>query len=158
MLPPKEGKEEPEEWPRNVEKNYGLTTARIGVFKSRNVVATLLLKDHVKLNTALDYLNKLGIDRRNEQYLSIAMGGFNKGMTSSAGWCFYALCQQRSIYNTDVFTEVKDNSGKTIISIKPERTQVFSEQTVFIMDDMMGRCRKRNAYPEIEYTDSKARR
>jgi penicillin-binding protein 1A len=163
LLPPKEGKEEPEEWPRNVEKkNYGLTTARIGVFKSRNVVATLLLKDHVKLNTALDYLNKLGIDRRNEQYLSIAMGGFNKGMTPLQLASAFTPFANKGVYTTPMFfTEVKDNSGKTIISIKPERTQVFSEQTVFIMDDMMQDVVERGtAYPEgiIEYTDSEGKK
>lgn len=156
LLPPKPGKEEPEEWPRNVEKqNYGLTTARIGLFKSRNVVATLLLKDYVKVDTALGYLNKLGLERQNEQYLSIAMGGFDKGMTPLEMAAAYTPFANKGVYTTPMFfTEVKDNSGKTIISIKPERTQVFSEQTVFIMDNMMEDVvKKGTAYPEgiIEY-------
>lgn len=163
LLPPKEGQEEPEEWPRNVEKqNYGLTTARIGLFKSRNVVATLLLKDYVKLDTALDYLNKLGIDRREERYLSIAMGGFNKGMTPLQMAAAYTPFANKGVYTAPMFfTEVKDSNGKTIISIKPERTQVFSEQTVFIMDDMMTDVVERGtAYPEgiIEYTDSEGKK
>lgn len=148
-----------EEWPRNVERaNYGLTTARIGLFKSRNVVATLLLKDHVGIPTALDYLNKLGIDRREEQYLSIAMGGFNKGMTPLEMAAAFSPFANKGIYTTPMFfTEVKDSNGKTIISIKPEREQVFSEQTVFIMDDMLQDVvTKGTAYPEgiIEYTDA----
>ena len=148
-----------QEWPRNVEKrNYGLTTARIGVFKSRNVVATLLLKDYVGLPTALDYLNKLGIDRQNEQYLSIAMGGFNKGMTPLEMAAAFTPFANKGIYTKPMFfTEVKDNSGKTIISVKPERNQVFSEQTVFIMDDILQDVvTKGTAYPEgiIEYKDS----
>ncbi|NLE25665.1 MAG: penicillin-binding protein 1A [Clostridiaceae bacterium] len=148
-----------QEWPRNVEKaNYGLTTARIGVFKSRNVVATLLLKDYVGLPTALDYLNKLGIDRQNEQYLSIAMGGFNKGMTPLEMAAAFTPFANKGVYTKPMFfTEVKDNSGKTIISVKPERNQVFSEQTVFIMDDIMQDVVKMGtAYPEgiIEYKDA----
>lgn len=163
LLPPKAGEEEPEEWPRNVEKqNYGLTTARVGLFKSRNVVATLLLKDYVKLDNALGYLNKLGIDRRNEQYLSIAMGGFNKGMTPLQMAAAYTPFANKGVYTAPMFfTEVKDNNGKTIISIKPERTQVFSEQTVFIMDNMMEDVvKKGTAYPEgiIEYTDSEGKK
>ena len=148
-----------QEWPKNVEEaNFGLTTARIGVFKSRNVVATLLLKDYVSIPTALDYLYKLGIDRREEQYLSIAMGGFNKGMTPLEMAAAYTPFANKGIYTKPMFfTEVKDNNGKTIISIKPERTQVFSEQTVFIMDDILEDVvTKGTAYPEgiIEYKDS----
>lgn len=152
-----------QEWPRNVEKNnYGLTTARIGVFKSRNVVATLLLKDYVGLPTALDYLKKLGIDRQNEQYLSIAMGGFNKGMTPLEMAAAFTPFANKGIYTKPMFfTEVKDNSGKTIISVKPDRNQVFSEQTVFIMDDILTDVvTKGTAYPEgiIEYKDSEGKK
>ncbi len=163
LLPPKAGQDEPEEWPRNVEKdNYGLTTARIGLFKSRNVVATLLLKDYVGIKPALSYLNKLGIDRQNEQYLSIAMGGFNKGVTPLQMAAAYTPFANKGVYTTPMFfTEVKDNSGKTIISIKPERTQVFSEQTIFIMDNLMEDVvKKGTAYPEgiIEYTDTEGKK
>lgn len=152
-----------QEWPRNVEKaNYGLTTARIGVFKSRNVVATLLLKDYVGIPTALDYLNKLGIDRQNEQYLSIAMGGFDKGMTPLEMAAAFTPFANKGIYTKPMFfTEVKDNNGKTIISTKPERSQVFSEQAVFIMDDIMQDVVKMGtAYPEgiIEYKNAEGKK
>jgi len=152
-----------QEWPKNVEKaNYGLTTARIGLFKSRNVVATLLLKDYVGIPTALDYLNRLGIDRREEQYLSIAMGGFNKGMTPLEMAAAYTTFANKGIYTKPIFfTEVKDNNGKTIISVKPERSQVFSEQTVYIMDDMLEDVvTKGTAYPEgiIEYKDANGKK
>lgn len=152
-----------QEWPRNVEKaNYGLTTARIGVFKSRNVVATLLLKNHVGLPTALDYLNKLGLDRQNEQYLSIAMGGFNKGMTPLEMAAAFTPFANKGVYTKPMFfTEVKDNSGKTIISVMPERNQVFTEQTVFIMDNILQDVvTKGTAYPEgiIEYKDSEGKK
>jgi len=163
LLPPKPGQEQPEVWPRNVEKeNYGLTTARVGVFKSRNVVATLLLKDYVGLDTALGYLEKLGIDRRDERYLSIAMGGFNRGMTPLQMAAAYTPFANKGVYTEPIFfTEVKDNNGKTLISIKPKRTQVFSEQTVFIMDDMMEDVvTQGTAYPEgiIEYEDAEGKK
>lgn len=152
-----------QEWPRNVEKsNFGLTTARIGVFKSRNVVATLLLKDYVGLDAALDYLGKLGIDRQNEQYLSIAMGGFNKGMTPLEMAAAFAPFANKGVYTKPMFfTEVKDNNGKTIISVKPERRQVFSEQTVFIMDNILQDVvTKGTAYPEgiVEYKDAEGKK
>ncbi|NLZ82565.1 MAG: penicillin-binding protein 1A, partial [Clostridiales bacterium] len=148
-----------QEWPRNVERvNYGLTTVREGLFRSRNVVATLLLKDHVGLDTALNYLYELGIDRREEQYLSIAMGGFNKGMTVLNMAAAYTPFANKGVYTDPVFyTEVKDNDGRTIFSLKPERKQVFSQQATFIMDNMLEDVVKRGtAYPHgiIKYKDA----
>lgn len=134
-----------QEWPRNVErKNFGLTGVREGLVNSRNVVATLLLKNNVTLPTALDYLAKLGLDRRDEQYLSIAMGGFNKGMTPMQMASAYTVFINKGYYNQPVFfTEVKDSDGNVLLSNKPERSQVFSEQTVFIMDNMLEEVVKR---------------
>lgn len=127
------------EWPKNVENiNYGLTGVREGIYKSRNVVATLLLRDYVGVNNALNYLAKMGLDRKNEQYLSIAMGGFSKGMTPLQMAAAYTTFANKGVYTSPIFfTEVKDNEGKVILSTKPERTQVFTEQAVFIMDSML---------------------
>ena len=90
-----------QEWPRNVElKNFGLTTARIGLLKSRNVVATLLFKDYVGIDNGLSYLAKLGIDRTDEKYLSVAMGGFNQGMTPlELAGAYTAFANQEYILN-----------------------------------------------------------
>ncbi len=129
-----------EEWPRNVErgKNFGLTGVREGLFRSRNVVATLLLKNNVGLDNALNYLAKLGVDRKDEKYLSIAMGGFSKGMTPLQMTAAYTAFINKGVYTEPIFfTEVKDSEGNVILDNKPNRTPVFSEQTVFIMNNMM---------------------
>ncbi len=139
------------EWPRNVELvNYGLTTARVGLVRSRNVVATLLLKDHVGVDNALNYLAKLGIDRTDERYLSIAMGGFNQGMTPLEMAGAFTPFANKGVYTEPIFfTEVKDHDGNVIIENKPNRSQVFSEQTVFIMNSMLQDVvKKSTGYPE----------
>lgn len=148
-----------EEWPKNVEKkNYGLTGVREGLYRSRNVVATLLLKNYVGLDTALSYLKKLGMDRTNEKYLSIAMGGFNEGMTPLEMAGAYTVFANKGVYTKPTFfTEVKDNEGNVILSNKPEREQVFSEQTVYIMDSMMEDVVKRgtaSGYGTIKYKNA----
>lgn len=127
------------EWPKNSDnKHYGLTGVRVGIYKSINVVATLLLRDNVGITNGLNYLAKMGIDRKNEQYLSIAMGGFSKGMTPLQMAAAYTTFVNKGVYTKPIFfTEVKDNEGNILLSNKPERTQVFSEQTVFIMDNML---------------------
>jgi len=139
-----------QEWPRNVENlNYGLTTARIGLLKSRNVVATLFLKDYVGLDNGLNYLARMGIDRLDEKYLSIAMGGFNKGMTPLELAGAYTAFANKGVYTKPMFfTEVRDRDGNIIIENVPQRTQVFSEQTVYIMDSMLQDVvKKGTAYP-----------
>ncbi len=140
-----------EEWPRNVEinKNFGLTGAREALFRSRNVAATLLLRDYVGLDNALNYLARLGIDRKNEKYLSIAMGGFNKGITPLQMAAAYTPFISKGVYTEPIFfTDVKDSEGKVILSIKPERSQVFSEQSVFIVDNILeDAVKKGTAYP-----------
>lgn len=151
-----------QEWPRNVEReNYGLTGVREGLFRSRNVVATLLLKNNVGVDNALNYLAKMGINRKNEQYLSIAMGGFNKGMTPLQLAAAYTTFTNKGVYTTPLFfTEVKDNEGKVILSNKPERTQIFSEQTVFIMDNMLEDVVKRGtaaSYGIIKYKNAEGK-
>ena len=148
-----------QEWPKNVEnQNYGLTGVREGLYRSRNVVATLLLKDYVGIDNGLNYLKKLGLDRTNEKYLSIAMGGFNEGMTPLEMASAYTVFANKGVYSKPIFfTEVKDNDGNVILSTKPERTQVFSEQTVFIMNSMMEDVVKRgtaSGYGTIKYKNA----
>lgn len=128
-----------QEWPRNVElKNFGLTTARIGLLKSRNVVATLLFKDYVGIDNGLSYLAKLGIDRTDEKYLSVAMGGFNQGMTPLELAGAYTAFANQGVYTKPIFfTEVRDRDGNVVIENIPQRRQVFSEQTVFIMNTIL---------------------
>lgn len=127
------------EWPKNVENaNFGLTAVRDGLVHSRNVVASLLLKDFVGIDTGLDYLARVGIDRKNERYLSTAMGGFNKGMTPLEMASAYTIFPNKGDRAKPVFyTEVKDHSGNVILSSKPDRQPVYSEQTIFIMDSML---------------------
>lgn len=144
------GKTPDKQWPRNVEKgNYGLTGVREGLYRSRNVVATLLLINHVGFDYSLDYLAKVGIDRKNERYGSIAMGGFTKGMTPLEMAAGYQVFANKGVYTKPIFfTTVVDNNGKTLLDNIPERTQVYSEDTIFIMDSLMTDTVQRGtAYP-----------
>jgi len=146
-------------WPKNIEnKNFGLTAARDGLFRSRNVVAALIYKDYVGIDTGLDYLAQVGIDRKDEQYLSIAMGGFNKGMTTLEMASAFTVFANKGVYTEPIFfTEIKDANGQVILSVIPERRQVYSEQTVFIMDSMMQDVVKRGTattYGTVKYTET----
>jgi penicillin-binding protein 1A len=148
-------------WPKNVEgesKNFGLTTVRDGLLHSRNVVATLLLKDYTTIPVGLEYLSKVGLNRKDDNHLAITMGGFSRGMTTLQMASAYTVFANKGVYTEPVFfTEVKDQNGKAILTVKPERRQVYSEQTIFLMDNMMEDIVKRGTasyygYGSVKYT------
>ena len=130
----------PEEiYPKNdTSINYGLTTVRDGLKHSRNVVAALLLRDYVGFDIALQYLAKVGIDRSDERYISIAMGGFSQGVTPLQMAAAYTTFANRGIYSTPVFyTQVENSQGKVILEKKPESKIVYSEDTTYVMNNML---------------------
>lgn len=143
-------KEADKQWPRNVEKaNFGLTTVREGLFRSRNVVATLVLINKTGIRNGLDYLAQVGIDRREEQYASIAMGGFSKGMTPLQMTSAYTVFANQGTYSEPLFyTKVSDYDGNDLLVKEPVQKQVYTPETAFIMDDMLTDVVKRGtAYP-----------
>lgn len=146
-----------EAWPRNVEKaHFGLTGIREGLFRSRNVVATLSLINLTGIQNGLEYLAQVGIDRREEQYASIAMGGFSKGMTPLEMTAAFTVFANQGVYSEPhYYTKVIDYEGKTILDKQPAQKQVYSPETIFIMNDMLSDVvRRGTGYPEgiIKYT------
>ena len=145
-------------WPKNVENKTLVLRSPGCLFRSRNVVAALIYKDYVGIDTGLDYLAQVGIDRKDEQYLSIAMGGFNKGMTTLEMASAFTVFANKGVYTEPIFfTEIKDANGQVILSVIPERRQVYSEQTVFIMVSMMQDVVKRGTattYGTVKYTET----
>ncbi len=151
------GTKEGEAWPRNVEKaHFGLTGIREGLFRSRNVVATLALINHTGIQNGLDYLARVGIDRKEEQYASIAMGGFSKGMTPQEMTAAYTVFANQGVYSEPLYyTKVIDYEGKTLLDKQPVQKQVYSPETIFIMNDMLSDVvRRGTGYPEgiVKYT------
>ena len=126
-------------YPRNYSsKNYGLTTVREALYNSRNVIAALILRDYIGINKALEYLGKVDIERYNEQYISIAMGGFNQGMSPLEMTAAYTVFANRGVYSKPIFyTRVLNSKGNVILENKPKSKIVYSEETIYIMNSMM---------------------
>lgn len=133
-------KERQQIYPRNVEKeNFGLTTVRMGLVESRNVVASLILRDFTTFKVGLTYLEKLNLPRwENDGMISMAMGGFSKGMSPLQMASAYTVFAYKGVYWEPYFyTTVEDYEGNTILENTPKATKVFSEQTAFIMNDIL---------------------
>lgn len=127
-------------YPQNVEKkNFGLTTVREAVAESRNVIAALALRDYTTFKTGLSYLEKVGLPRwEDEGKISIAMGGFTNQMSPLEMASAYTVFAYKGVYWKPYFyTKVEDANGNVILENKPKGTKVYSEQTAFIMNDIL---------------------
>ncbi len=116
---------------------YGWTTVRESVKNSLNIpaVKTAAL---VGIENCVDYLNKNGfsIDSHRSD-LALALGKIN-GECSLAklanGYC--TLANQGNFCDFSLIKSIQIN-GKTIYNFNPTKSRVFSEQTAFLMTDML---------------------
>jgi penicillin-binding protein 1A len=135
----KTGKDSETEYPRNFDnKHDGLTTVRNGLKNSVNVIAARIFRDYIGADNSVEYLKKVGIDRENEKYLSLAMGGMETGVNPlQMAAAYVPFAHNGMYYEPTTYTRVKDSTGKTLINKKPSFNTAYSEQTAFIMQDMM---------------------
>lgn len=133
-------KERTKLYPQNVEKkNFGLTTIRTAIVHSRNVIAALALRDYTTFKVGLSYLEKVNLPRWDDEgKISIAMGGFTKQMSPLEMTSAFTVFAYKGVYWEPYFyTKVEDVNGNVILEKKPKGTRVYSEQTAFIMNDML---------------------
>lgn len=134
------GKDSEREYPSNYDNTHdGLTSVRNGLKNSVNVVAAKIWRDILGPDESVEYLKRVGIDRTNEKYLSLVMGGLETGVNPLQMAAAYVPFAHEGLYfEPTTFTEVRDVNGKVIIDKKAANFSVaYSEQTAFIMADMM---------------------
>lgn len=126
-------------YPKNSYSGYkGNMTVRNAVKISCNTIAAQIWKNVLKGETSLKYLKQVGIDRDGENYVAIALGGFNKGMTALEMSGGYATFANSGLYTQPyAYTKVTDADGKVILENRPEFTQVYKPETAFVMTDIM---------------------
>ena len=103
------------------------------------MVASLLLRDYTTFKVGLTYLEKLNLPRwENDGMISMAMGGFSKGMSPMQMASAYTVFAYKGVYWEPYFyTLVEDYEGNKVLEKAPKPTKVFSEQTAFIMNDIL---------------------
>jgi penicillin-binding protein 1A len=126
-------------YPTNFENTYGgLTTIRSAIKRSVNVVAARVWKETLGPDQSLDYLKKVGIDRTDERYVSVAMGGLNKGVSTLEMAAAYVPFVNKGIYHEPItYTKVLKSDGTVLLENKAEYRTVYDEATAWIMTDMM---------------------
>jgi penicillin-binding protein 1A len=143
------GKDEEREYPTNYDnKHDGLTTARNGIKNSVNVVAAMIWRDYLGADESIEYLKKVGINREKEKYISLVMGGWEQGINPLQLAASYVPFAREGIYfEPTTFTLVKDTDGNELINKKPAFNIAYSEQTAFIMTDMLQEVTKGRTSP-----------
>jgi len=122
-------------WPRGLYS--GNDTIRGVIRKSDNPAAVRVIQD-IGYETALNYLKLNGIDRTDEVYPAIALGGFTYGMSSLEMAAAYATFANQGVYREPFsYTHVTDSNGKIILENEVAKTNVFSPETAFMMSDML---------------------
>ncbi len=126
-------------WPKNSYPYYqGTITMRKALAISSNVAAVKLYQNNIQLG--LSYLKNLGIDRTNETQLSMALGGFTKGVSAMQMTAAYVpFANGNGVYYEPVmFTKVLDKDGKVLLDNTPKSHVVYQDsQTASVMTSML---------------------
>jgi len=128
-----------ERYPLNFDLKYGgLITIRDAIMKSINVIAARVWTEYIGPEKALGYLAKSGIDRTKEQYVSVAMGGLEKGVSPLQMAAAYVPFANKGLYFKPItYTKVLTSDGELLLENEQPYEKVYSETTAFIMTDML---------------------
>lgn len=128
-----------ERYPTNYSSNSypGLITVRTAVATSSNIVAAKLFSKNMDLS--LEYLANLGIDRREERYVSVALGGLNQGVNPlDMAAAFVPFANKGFYYEPHSFTRVLDRTGKVLVENEIDSRLVYQDKdTPSIMTNVM---------------------
>lgn len=124
-------------YPTNDDDKYrGLMSIRDAIANSVNVVAAKLYMQNP--NLPYPYLKKVGINRDNERYVSLALGGLKDGLNPMQMAAAYVPFDNKGIYiEPQTYTKVLDKDGNVVLEKKLKNTIVYKETTSFIMTSLM---------------------
>ncbi|CEH31817.1 hypothetical protein AM501_17840 [Aneurinibacillus migulanus] len=127
--------------PRNYgnEGYAGSITMNKAVVESRNAAAVWTLNE-VGLSTGVSYLKKFGItpEPEEENYLSLALGGMQKGATPiQMAQAYSTFANNGKMNKAHVIKQIKSRDDNVIVQEKKDETQVVSPQTAYYMTEML---------------------
>lgn len=120
---------------------HGLMTARYALDRSYNVPALRLFNEVVGIENAWDFARKLGITTLTESDARArtgVIGGLSKGTRVDELTNAYASIANKGKYNeTYMIFKIVDSNDKPVFMHDPVPTPVFSEETAYLMTDML---------------------
>lgn len=125
--------------PSNYKDVYrGYISARRALAESINIPAVKVLSA-LGIQESKIYLDRMGLHTRKEdENLSLALGGTSDGFTLQQLTGAYALFANEGIYSPPAFIRrIEDENGSVLYERKIPGRRVFSAETVFLINDML---------------------
>ncbi len=121
-------------------KYEGMITMRYAVQVSKNTYAVRLLNT-IGIDYGLEFAKKLGItsfDDSRDRNLALALGGITYGISplEMAG-AYGAIANQGVYIEPHTVLKILDRDGNVIYEANPEKRVVMSEETAYIMTDLL---------------------
>ena len=129
--------EEEKLWkPKNYKETfYGPTLFRTGLIKSRNIITIKILKK-IGVRSAIDYSKRMGIVSPLNADLSLALG--SSGLSLLEITRAYSVFANGGMLVKPIFiTKIYDRSGKILEENQPSFTESISQETAYIMTDLL---------------------
>ncbi|WP_028611153.1 transglycosylase domain-containing protein [Paenibacillus harenae] len=128
--------------PMNVTNTFkGLVTARDALNQSLNLPALKIFNDEVKIENAWAFVKKLGITtlQPEDAYAQTGViGGLSIGVSVEELTNAYGSIPNKGVFNDAYMIDrITDPNGKIVYEHKAEPKRVFSEQSAFLMTDML---------------------
>ena len=125
--------------PKNYDGYLGEVTVRRAVESSQNIPFVEMMEE-IGIKTSISYLKDMGVTSLTDkdESLSLALGGLDKGITPLEMAAAYATIANDGVYIEPTFySEITNQSGKTVIEANPESHRVFSEQVAYILKEIL---------------------
>ncbi|GIP32908.1 transglycosylase domain-containing protein [Paenibacillus sp. J2TS4] len=128
----------PENWNRQFQ---GLITAREALNQSYNIPAIKLFLNEVGIQEAWDFARQLGINSITEEdnhAQTGVIGGLYKGVSVEELTNAYTAIANKGAFNDAyMIRRIESADGKMVYEHETKPTQVFSEETAYLMTDML---------------------
>lgn len=126
--------------PQNYSRRfYGNVTLRYSIVKSLNIPQIKILRE-VGAGEGYKFLNDMDFDlpKEDNENLSIAIGGFSKGVTVLNMTSAYAMIANDGEYIKPTFVkEVKDEKDNVVYKPKQKKKRMMSKENAFILKDIL---------------------
>lgn len=125
--------------PENYDGYLGNITVRRAVESSQNIPFVYMM-ELLTPKTSIEYLENMGVTTLTEkdENLALALGGLDEGMTPLESAAAYATIANDGVYIEPTFySKIENNSGKIVFETKQESRRVFSEETAYIVKNLL---------------------
>lgn len=129
--------------PGNAGGFTGMTTVREAIRRSINVIAVQAVYT-VGIETAANFAELLGLEivregsRNDMNGSSLALGGYTNGQSTLAMATAFSTFPDMGTRTVPImYTKITDKAGNVILENKEEKVRVFSEQTAYIVTDLL---------------------